>query len=557
MKNLKFYFLLSLILICGFFIVQPVEAYYDFKTNCTATKGPAGEGKKWAHFVGMRHNVPSQGAEYSSFDMDGDPINNNVIENCVKVNNDAVSVSFDELVASGLLKNDIGENQVKYAFFEVVGGRISFEDENEYNDTNFLLKRLVNVKDPEPKRIFYMGITDRDNYSFIFFIGFEGQPIEESEAHRARLEDYQCCIDFNGGSDGVNFVPESCSLITDNVTCKEGVQEVKINDAEGAVIGKYKRKREKISCLSNEYCSERLPESIYKKGSITWSGGNDLILNWGESKTFKVTAKMIGSITPVNRIICPACSGKTGLSVVSGGSNGEIELKFDSVEYFANNKDKSIEAGESDFDAYFTLVGEVRGIIDFFKIGFRMQPYNCTQYNLDAQQCNGNAMCFYWPARQKCLMKSDPNVCDLGLPKALCGSNTAGGRKCIWNPEIDKCQSSFRVNKYNDEKPEAGEGKGILPLCAYSGDCDDVNVLVIFLLDQTKKVLGFVGALAFIMFIYGGLLMAFSMGKQEMTEKGTKVIIAAVIGMIIVFAAFLLVRFIFDILGISQDFMGV
>ena len=58
-----------------------------------------------------------------------------------------------------------------------------------------------------------------------------------------------------------------------------------------------------------------------------------------------------------------------------------------------------------------------------------------------------------------------------------------------------------------------------------------------------NTVLGVVGSLALIMFIFGGLTWMTSAGSPEKVKKGREIIVWAAIGLIIVFASYALVRF--------------
>ncbi|MFH1254974.1 MAG: pilin [bacterium] len=59
-----------------------------------------------------------------------------------------------------------------------------------------------------------------------------------------------------------------------------------------------------------------------------------------------------------------------------------------------------------------------------------------------------------------------------------------------------------------------------------------------------NSVLGIIGSLALIMFIYGGASWMLSGGNQEQVTKGKNIIIWATIGMVIIFTAYALVKFV-------------
>ena len=61
-----------------------------------------------------------------------------------------------------------------------------------------------------------------------------------------------------------------------------------------------------------------------------------------------------------------------------------------------------------------------------------------------------------------------------------------------------------------------------------------------------NSVLGIVGSLALVMFIYGGITWMLSGGNQERVTKGKQILIWATIGIIIIFTAYALVKFVLE-----------
>jgi len=59
-----------------------------------------------------------------------------------------------------------------------------------------------------------------------------------------------------------------------------------------------------------------------------------------------------------------------------------------------------------------------------------------------------------------------------------------------------------------------------------------------------KVMLGLIGALSLVMFIYGGFLMLTSQGKTEQIEKGKNTLVWAVLGIAAVFGSYTLLNFI-------------
>ena len=57
-------------------------------------------------------------------------------------------------------------------------------------------------------------------------------------------------------------------------------------------------------------------------------------------------------------------------------------------------------------------------------------------------------------------------------------------------------------------------------------------------------VLGIVGSLALVMFIYGGFVWMLAAGSNEKVQKGKDILVWATIGLVVIFAAFAIVDFI-------------
>jgi len=64
-----------------------------------------------------------------------------------------------------------------------------------------------------------------------------------------------------------------------------------------------------------------------------------------------------------------------------------------------------------------------------------------------------------------------------------------------------------------------------------------------------KAVLGIIGSLALLMFIYGGLTWMLAAGNTDKVTKGKNILIWAVIGLVVIFTAYAVVNFVFDSLS--------
>lgn len=85
-------------------------------------------------------------------------------------------------------------------------------------------------------------------------------------------------------------------------------------------------------------------------------------------------------------------------------------------------------------------------------------------------------------------------------------------------------------------------------------ECRDVGIFVTLLIDISKYLFGIVGALALLFFIYGGFALILSQGNPEKVKKGTGAMAAAFIGLVIVFAAYVLVQFLGQAVGLQDAF---
>ncbi|PKM87234.1 hypothetical protein CVU83_03225 [Candidatus Falkowbacteria bacterium HGW-Falkowbacteria-2] len=81
----------------------------------------------------------------------------------------------------------------------------------------------------------------------------------------------------------------------------------------------------------------------------------------------------------------------------------------------------------------------------------------------------------------------------------------------------------------------------------------DLNDMVLLAIRASRIILGLVGSLALLMFIYGGLMFLISSGSSEKVTKAKNIIIAAAIGLIIVFTSFVIIRFVLEMMGISWN----
>lgn len=148
-----------------------------------------------------------------------------------------------------------------------------------------------------------------------------------------------------------------------------------------------------------------------------------------------------------------------------------------------------------------------------------------------------------------CIKKSVPATDGATTPASGAGGGNAG---------TSECGSVCQWITTNYPAPEGYvKGGGAIPECAFSGQCRNTNDLVQIFINQGKAIFGLIGVVALAAFVYGGFLMVFSFGASDKVQQGKDVMVAAVIGIIIVFSAYLIVNFILNALGVGVDFQAI
>ncbi|MFA6514080.1 MAG: hypothetical protein WCT50_02180 [Patescibacteria group bacterium] len=82
----------------------------------------------------------------------------------------------------------------------------------------------------------------------------------------------------------------------------------------------------------------------------------------------------------------------------------------------------------------------------------------------------------------------------------------------------------------------------------YCGDYrleDFISIAII----ASKWILGIVGSLSLVMFIYGGIMFLISAGSSDKIGQARKIIIAAIVGLVIVFSSYLIIQFVVSGIG--------
>ncbi len=178
---------------------------------------------------------------------------------------------------------------------------------------------------------------------------------------------------------------------------------------------------------------------------------------------------------------------------------------------------------------------------------------DCSIFNGNEVDCRNTKNCF--PLSRKCLGRFDREICGT-LPKEYCGTE-AGAKPsaCSWVVQGDGGACVTAVEEAVSRN-YADHG-GILTPCAYAGNCRDVNDIVLVAVKGAKEVFKWIASFAFVFFVFGGVTFILSFGNAEKVKKGQDMLLAAVIGIIISFGAFLLIDFILDTLQVTGPFRGI
>ena len=161
------------------------------------------------------------------------------------------------------------------------------------------------------------------------------------------------------------------------------------------------------------------------------------------------------------------------------------------------------------------------------------------------------------------------------VAEQYCTSEGSRFKLCSWQPSPADCDTwVINWKKENnaflgakattDQQAQRAACTGLicsaLPPCVFddkwnpNGECADISVFVKTLIGFGRVLFSIIGALALVMFIYGGFILILSQGNPEKVKKGTGAMVAAVIGLVIAFGGYVLVKFLGDAVGLKEGF---
>lgn len=97
-------------------------------------------------------------------------------------------------------------------------------------------------------------------------------------------------------------------------------------------------------------------------------------------------------------------------------------------------------------------------------------------------------------------------------------------------------------NKIEPSASQSNQAKLPNPL---GDDANDPKVLIGRIIGN---ILGYVGSVALLMFVIGGLMWMTSMGNEQRVKKGKDILTWSAFGLVIIFTAYALLKFVFDVL---------
>ena len=112
---------------------------------------------------------------------------------------------------------------------------------------------------------------------------------------------------------------------------------------------------------------------------------------------------------------------------------------------------------------------------------------------------------------------------------------------------------SSSVLAQGDIIPEASGDTRCKGLTATECGDYEVNDFIVLAVNASQWILGIVGSLTLIMFVYGGILFLISAGSSDKVSQAKKIITSAVVGLLIVFASWLIIRFALGAIGIEWE----
>ena len=164
-----------------------------------------------------------------------------------------------------------------------------------------------------------------------------------------------------------------------------------------------------------------------------------------------------------------------------------------------------------------------------------------------AGECVNTAFCI--PIVNKCAAKlPGGSPCDPTNPASatLCLSGSCVIKAGQTTPTVGECAAPTAGT-------DTGTGSGdatVAPATKYNLPnflgTDDPNEVIGRVV---KYIMGFVGTIALLTFMYGGILWLISAGREAYVDKGRDTMVWSAVGLVVVFSSYILIDFVFKLLG--------
>lgn len=130
--------------------------------------------------------------------------------------------------------------------------------------------------------------------------------------------------------------------------------------------------------------------------------------------------------------------------------------------------------------------------------------------------------------------------------------------KVCQNKEDSWKQDKIKLQTDSKNLTETTGFFGTIPKCLlqdnFSPQCRDISVFILLFINWGSGSFAIIGSFALIFFIYGGVNLIVSGGNPEKVKKGTDAMLAAVIGLFIAFAGYMVIKFLGEAVGLKPEY---
>ncbi len=99
----------------------------------------------------------------------------------------------------------------------------------------------------------------------------------------------------------------------------------------------------------------------------------------------------------------------------------------------------------------------------------------------------------------------------------------------------------------------------LIPDCALQNEltdqCRSVNIFITLAIKITQYLFSIIGGVSLVMFVYGGFILILSQGNEEKISQAKDILVAVVIGLLIAFGGYILIKFLASAVGVDPEFI--